>query len=114
MPAVLVPRRRPQQAAAQAMNIFGIGNMELIVVLLVALLVLGPARMVDAARTVGKFWNEAQRTLRSVADTATAQLDARPPTEASEPEPGPEGSIARGGEQDEAPAPAPPPEQPRG
>ncbi len=105
------------------MNMFGIGNMELIVVLLVALLVLGPARMVDAARTVGKFWNEAQRTLRSVADTATAQLDARPPTEAGEPEPGsdgPEGSIARGGgEPDEAsarepPPPAPPPEQPRG
>ncbi|MCH8973657.1 MAG: twin-arginine translocase TatA/TatE family subunit, partial [Chloroflexi bacterium] len=33
------------------MNFFGVGNMELIVVLLVALLVLGPARMVDAART---------------------------------------------------------------
>ncbi len=108
------------------MNIFGVGNMELIVVLLVALLVLGPARMVDAARTVGKFWNEAQRTLRSVADTATAQLDAQPAAEGSErePEPGPEGpdgSIARAadGDQGDAPAPepppqAPPPEQPRG
>ncbi len=101
------------------MNIFGIGNMELIVVLLVALLVLGPARMVDAARTVGKFWNEVQRTLRSVADTATAQLDVRPPAEGSEPEPGPEGSVARGGKQDEPPPPEPPPpappsEQPRG
>ena len=96
------------------MNFFGIGNMELIVVRLVALLVLGPARMVDAARTVGKFWNEAQRTLRSVADTATAQLDARPPAEASEPEPSPEGSVARGGgEPDEASAPEPP-EEPRG
>lgn len=97
------------------MNFFGVGNMELIVVLLVALLVLGPARMVDAARTVGKFWNEAQRTLRSVADTATAQLDARPATEDGEPEPGPEGSIARGGgTPDETPAPEPPSEEPRG
>ncbi len=100
------------------MNIFGVGNMELIVVLLVALLVLGPARMVDTARTVGKFWNEAQRTLRSVADTATAQLDARPPAEGGEPEPGPEGpegSVARGGgEADDTPAPASPPEEPRG
>ena len=97
------------------MNFFGVGNMELIVVLLVALLVLGPARMVDAARTVGKFWNEAQRTLRSVADTATAQLDARPPAEDSEPEPGPGGSIARGGgAPDETAAPDPPPEEPRG
>ena len=100
------------------MNFFGVGNMELIVVLLVALLVLGPARMVDAARTVGKFWNEAQRTLRSVADTATAQLDARPGAEGSEPEPGPEepeGSVARGGgEKSEPPAPEPPSEEPRG
>ena len=98
------------------MNIFGVGNMELIVVLLVALLVLGPARMVDAARSVGKFWNEAQRTLRSVADAATAQLDAPPPPEPGDPEPGPEGSVARGGEEDEAPAPAPqaPPKEPRG
>ena len=100
------------------MNFFGVGNMELIVVLLVALLVLGPARMVDAARTVGKFWNEAQRTLRSVADTATAQLDARPATEDGEPEPGPEGpegSVARGGgTPDEPPAPEPPSEEPRG
>ena len=102
------------------MNIFGIGNMELVVVLLVALLVLGPSRMVDAARTVGKFWNEAQRTLRSVADTATAQLDARPAAEDGEPEPAPEGSVARdGGDPDETPAPeAPPPaspsERPRG
>lgn len=100
------------------MNFFGVGNMELIVVLLVALLVLGPARMVDAARTVGKFWNEAQRTLRSVADTATAQLDARPGAEGSEPEPSPEepeGSVARGGgEKSEPPAPEPPSEEPRG
>ena len=98
------------------MNIFGVGNMELIVVLLVALLVLGPARMVDAARSVGKFWNEAQRTLRSVADAATAQLDAPPPPEPGDPEPGPEGSVARGGEEEEAPAPAPeaPPKEPRG
>ena len=98
------------------MNVFGIGNMELIVVLLVALLVLGPARMVDAARAVGKFWNEAQRTLRSVADAATAQLDARPAAEDGEPESAPEapeGSVARGGEADETPAPEPP-ERPSG
>ena len=93
------------------MNLFGVGNMELIVVLLVALLVLGPARMVAVARSAGKYWNEAQRTIRSVADAATAQLDAEPASQASrgepgasqeepgsgEPEPGPDGSVARGG-----------------
>ena len=96
------------------MNIFGVGNMELVVVLLVALLVLGPARMVDAARSVGRYWNEAQRTIRSVADAATAQLDAPPPSEPGEPEPDPEGSVARGGEQDGTPAPEAPPGEPRG
>ena len=79
------------------MNLFGVGNMELIVVLLVALLVLGPARMVDVARSAGKYWNEAQRTIRSVADAATAQLDAEPASQASQGEPGPDGSVARGG-----------------
>jgi len=33
------------------MNLFGVGNLEIIVILLVALLVLGPGRMVDAARS---------------------------------------------------------------
>ena len=96
------------------MNIFGVGNMELIVVLLVALLVLGPARMVDAARSFGRYWNEAQRTIRSVADAATAQLDAPPRSEPGDPEPGPDGSVARGGEPDETPAPEAPPREPRG
>ncbi len=96
------------------MNVFGVGNMELIVVVLVALLVLGPARMVDAARSVGKYWNEAQRTIRSVADAATASLDAPPPSEPDDPEPGPEGSVARGGVQDETPEPEAPPREPRG
>ena len=57
------------------MNLFGIGNMELLAILLVSMLVLGPARMVDTARSLGRFWNEAQRTLRSAADAATIKLD---------------------------------------
>ena len=81
------------------MNVFGIGNMELIVVLLVALLVLGPGRMVDAARTIGKFWGEAQRTLRAAADAATTKLDEPPRSAAParEPVPGPEGAVVRDG-----------------
>ena len=78
------------------MNVFGIGNLELIVVLLVALLVLGPGRMVDAARTLGKFWGEAQRTLRAAADAAT-KLDEPPPSAAPPREQvqGTEGAVAR-------------------
>ena len=81
------------------MNIFGIGNLELVVILVVALLVLGPGRMVDLARTLGRYWNEAQRTLRSMADAATVKLDEppsidRPPRE---PVPGPDDAVARDG-----------------
>ena len=57
------------------MNLFGIGNLELIAILVVALMILGPGKMVETARTLGKFWAEAQRTLRSVADAATVRLD---------------------------------------
>ena len=57
------------------MDFFGIGPLELALVLLVAIMVLGPARMVDMARSLGKFWGEAQRMLRETADAATARLD---------------------------------------
>lgn len=58
------------------MDLFGIGPLELGAVLLVAAMVLGPAKMVDTARNLGKFWGEAQRMLRETADAATARLDA--------------------------------------
>jgi Sec-independent protein translocase protein TatA len=78
------------------MNLFGVGNLEIIVILLVALLVLGPGRMVDAARSLGQFWNDAQRTLRAAADAATVRLD-EPLTLSSsrDPVPEPEGAVAR-------------------
>ncbi len=81
------------------MNILGIGNLELIWILLLALVLLGPGRMVDAARSMGKFWREAQHVLRAAADAATVSLDAPPPRSASrEPLPGPEDAVSRDGE----------------
>ena len=79
------------------MNLFGIGNFEIIVVLVVALLVLGPSRMVDMARTLGRYWNEAQRTLRTMADAATVKLDEPPSLNRvpRDPVPGPEDTVAR-------------------
>jgi Sec-independent protein translocase protein TatA len=77
------------------MNLFGIGNLEIIIILLVALMVLGPSRMVDGARTLGKFWNDAQRTLRAAADAATIKLDETPSTKAAEPVEEPEDAVAR-------------------
>ena len=78
------------------MNILGVGNLELIWILLLALVLLGPGRMVDAARTMGKFWREAQHVLRATADAATVSLDAPPPRRApSDPIPAPEDAVAR-------------------
>ena len=86
----------------QAMNILGIGNLELIWILLLALVLLGPGRMVDAARAAGKFWREAQHVLRAAADAATVSLDAPPPRSAPrDPLPEPEDAVARGGSGDE-------------
>lgn len=41
---------------------FGIGFGEILVILLVALLVLGPEGLPRAARTVGRFFNDLRRT----------------------------------------------------
>ena len=84
------------------MNILGIGNLELIWILLLALVLLGPGRMVDAARSLGKFWREAQHVLRAAADAATVSLDAPPPRSAPrESLPDPDDAVARDEEGDE-------------
>ena len=54
------------------MNFFGMGTMEVLIVLLVAFIFLGPDRMVDAARFLGKLAGEARRM---VADLPTVVLD---------------------------------------
>ena len=43
------------------MNFIGMGTMEVLIVLLVAFIFLGPNRMVDAARFLGKIAGEARR-----------------------------------------------------
>lgn len=99
------------------MNILGIGNLELIWILLLALVLLGPGRMVDAARAAGKFWREAQHVLRAAADAATVSLDAPPPRGAPRDLlPEPEDAVARDGTGDEGvhPHPDPLPSKERG
>jgi Tat protein translocase TatB subunit len=65
------------------MDIFGIGAPELVVIMVVALLVLGPERLPDMARTIGrtvyefrKVTGEATSVFREVMDTA--QFETRP------------------------------------
>ena len=98
------------------MNILGIGNLELVWILLLALVLLGPGRMVDAARAAGKFWREAQHVLRAAADAATVSLDAPPPRSAPrDPLPEPEDTVAREGDEEEVhPHPDPLPSRERG
>ena len=83
---------------------FNVGPEKLMVVLLIALIVLGPDKLPNAARQIGKYLNEFRRIsqgfqqeLRSaidVADTATIDTD----TGAVEPDPtgvGPDPSRGR-------------------
>ena len=44
------------------MNVLGVGPIELLIIMLVAFLFLGPGRMVEAARSLGKMAREIKRT----------------------------------------------------
>ncbi len=80
------------------MDLFGIGLLELAFILLVAIIVLGPARMVEMAGRMGKYWREAQRVLREAADAATVNLDVKPETPHEDaPTDAPDESVARDG-----------------
>ena len=43
------------------MDLFGIGFLELVFVLLIALIALGPNRMIEVARTIGKYTRQLRR-----------------------------------------------------
>ena len=53
------------------MNVFGIGTLELLVILAVAFIALGPGKTVEVARTIGKMAREARRTFTDIMDAAS-------------------------------------------
>ena len=53
------------------MSFLGMGTPEILIILLVAFIFLGPERMVDAARTLGKWTGE----LRRMGSTVQAEMD---------------------------------------
>lgn len=63
------------------MNVFGIGVLELLFVLVVALIVLGPERMTQTARTLGKYIREIQRATAEI--PRLISLDDDPPSSPS-------------------------------
>jgi len=57
---------------------FNIGPAELILILLVALLVVGPKRLPEVGRSIGKALREFRRTTEEVRSTFEASLDDEP------------------------------------
>ena len=50
------------------MNFLGMGTPEILVVLLIAFLLLGPERMINAAKTLGKYAGEMRRMASEIPD----------------------------------------------
>ena len=53
------------------MSVFGIGTLELAVILLVAFVALGPGKTIEVARTIGRVAREARRTFTDIMDAAS-------------------------------------------
>lgn len=57
------------------MNFFGIGGLELVLVMLVALFVLGPVRLVQGARTARKYMTELRRQREQLTQMVEEAVD---------------------------------------
>ena len=68
------------------MNFLGIGFMELMVILLVAFLVVGPGRSIEMARRTGKVLGDLRRGFSDV--TEAISMEERQRTHSQQPPPG--------------------------
>ena len=57
------------------MDIFGIGGNELVVIILLAAIILGPERLARSAREIGKFVKNAKAYFTSLSSELRAELD---------------------------------------
>lgn len=56
------------------MNMFGIGLPELIVIMVVALIVVGPSKLPELAKSLGKAFNEFRRMADEVKETLDEEV----------------------------------------
>ncbi len=64
---------------------FGIGFPELIIILIVALLVVGPAKLPEVARSVGRALGEFRRMADDVKESLVAEMDKEDETKEVKP-----------------------------
>jgi sec-independent protein translocase protein TatB len=57
------------------MDVFGIGGNELVIILLLAIIVLGPERLFRSAREIGKFVGSARAYFSTFSEELKAELD---------------------------------------
>ena len=57
------------------MDIFGIGGTELVLIVLLAVIVLGPERLVTTARKLGVYVREAKGYINSLTDELKVEMD---------------------------------------
>ena len=57
------------------MEIFGVGGTELVLIILLAVIVLGPERLVVTARKLGVFVREAKAYFNSLTDELKVEMD---------------------------------------
>ena len=78
------------------MNIMGVGGLELLVILVVAMLVLGPARLASTARTLGRLTRELRRGTEDLPGLLEELVgEGQSPSDDNVDEPEPSGSQPR-------------------
>ena len=56
------------------MGFFGIGTGELLVILIIALIIVGPHKLPELAKTLGKAFSEFKKTADDLKETVSAQI----------------------------------------
>ena len=65
---------------------FGIGTSEILIILVIALLVLGPNEIPKIAKTLGRGMRELERAKNELKNTIEYELEEKEPSETKEPE----------------------------